>query len=278
MATHLSVESASYSYRAAGGAAVFDRISLGVSGGEALMLLGPNGTGKSTLLKCMAGLLRPQTGRVTLDGIDVATLGPTRLARRVGYVPQSSVSAFPFTVRDIVVMGRAPHLNLLAAPSGHDRELADRILRDIGIERLAHRTCHQISAGEWQMVLIARALAQLPDVLLLDEPTAHLDLANQVRILNTVKALTTRGLAIVMATHAPDQAFMAADRVAIMKDGAIIADGTPDRVLTAATLWRAYGVPVEIVAIGGAVGRSVCAPILRAASSPTPPQAPHDAP
>lgn len=258
----LTVESMAFRYPYRGAPAVFERIDLSVDGGESLMLLGPNGTGKSTLLKCMAGLLRPCAGRVRLDGEEVRRIAPRRLARRVGYVPQSSASAFPFLVRDIVVMGRAPHLSVLGSPSPEDCALAGRVLAGLGIAHLAGRTCHQVSAGEWQMTLIARALAQQPDVLLLDEPTAHLDLANQVRILDTVRSLAARGLAIVMATHAPDQAFMAADTVAILQGGSLLASGPPRAVLTSDTLRRAYGVDVEVIELGGAVRRSVCAPIL----------------
>jgi len=263
MTDRLAVESVRFRYPSREGATVFDDISLSVATGEVLMLLGPNGTGKSTLLKCMAGLLAPQAGRVTLDGVDLHTLSPSRLARRVGYVPQSSMSTFPFRVRDIVVMGRAPHLHALASPSRADEAIAEQVLHDIGIVHLAHRTCHQISGGEWQMVLIARALAQQPDVLLLDEPTSHLDVGNQVRILGSVRQLGARGLTVVMATHAPDQAFMAADRVAMIKDGRLMAHGTPAGVLTREILGRAYGVEVEVVELKGNIGRRVCAPILR---------------
>jgi iron complex transport system ATP-binding protein len=263
MTDRLAVESIRFQYPSRHGVSVFDDISLSVAAGEVLMLLGPNGTGKSTLLKCMAGLLAPQAGRVSLDGVDLHTLSPARLARRVGYVPQSSMSTFPFRVRDIVVMGRAPHLRALAAPSRADAAIAEQVLHDIGIAHLAHRTCHQISGGEWQMVLIARALAQQPDVLLLDEPTSHLDVGNQVRILGSVRQLSARGLTVVMATHAPDQAFMAADRVAMIKDGRLMAHGTPADVLTPQILGRAYGVEVEVVELKGDIGRRVCAPILR---------------
>jgi iron complex transport system ATP-binding protein len=262
MTDRLAVESLGFRYPSREGVEVFDDISLGVRPGEVLMLLGPNGTGKSTLLKCMAGLLSPQRGRVCLDGVDISRLGPARLAKRIACVPQSSISTFPFKVRDVVVMGRAPHLNTLASPSRSDIAIADRVLREIGIVHLADRTCHQISAGEWQLVLIARALAQQPDVLLLDEPTSHLDVGNQVRILTSVRQLAGRGFTIVMATHAPDQAFMAADRVAIVKQGGLMAHGTPEDVLTPETLRQAYGVNVEVVELQGDVKRRVCAPIL----------------
>jgi iron complex transport system ATP-binding protein len=242
---------------------VFEDVSLALVPGEVLVLLGPNGTGKSTLLKCMAGLLRPQQGRILLDGVDLATLKPSRLARRVGYVPQSNMSTFPFKVREVVVMGRAPHLNTLESPSTEDVAVATQMMEETGITHLAERSCHQISAGEWQLVLIARALTQQPDVLLFDEPTAHLDIGNQVRILDSIRRLSRRGFTIVMASHVPDHAFMAGDRVAILKDRRLMALGRPDDVITPETLCRAYGVDVRVADLHAEVGRRVCVPILR---------------
>jgi iron complex transport system ATP-binding protein len=260
----LAVESLTFRYSSrAESVSVFEDVSLALVPGEVLVLLGPNGTGKSTLLKCMAGLLRPQQGRVLLDDVDVATIKPSRLARRVGYVPQSNVSTFPFKVRDVVVMGRAPHLNTLESPSKRDVDVANRMIEETGITHLADRSCHQISAGEWQMVLIARALTQQPDVLLFDEPTSHVDIGNQVRILDSIRRLSRRGFTIVMASHVPDHAFMAGDRVAILKDRHLMALGRPNAVITSETLRRAYGVEVWVADLGAEVGRRVCVPVLR---------------
>jgi ABC-type cobalamin/Fe3+-siderophores transport system ATPase subunit len=263
MVPRLVVESLSFRYASrTGDVRVFENVSLSLASGEVTVLLGPNGTGKSTLLKCMAGLLRPQQGRVLLDGVDVATIRPARLARRVGYVPQSNISTFPFRVRDVVVMGRAPHLNTLESPSARDVEIASGTMEQTGITHLADRSCHEISAGEWQMVLLARALAQQPDVLLLDEPTAHLDIGNQARILNAVRRLSRQGFTIVMASHAPDHAFMAGNRVAILKDRQLLALGCPDDVITPETLRRVYGVEVQVADLYSLAGRRVCVPVL----------------
>jgi iron complex transport system ATP-binding protein len=264
VSARLVVESLAFRYAPrAAEVRVFEDISLTLAPGDVMVLLGPNGTGKSTLLKCMAGLLRPQQGRVLLDGTDVATIRPARLARRIGYVPQSNVSTFPFRVRDVVVMGRAPHLNALESPSTGDVEIANRMMEQTGITHLAERSCHQISAGEWQMVLLARALAQQPDVLLLDEPTAHLDIGNQARILDAVRQLSRRGFTIVMASHVPDHAFMTGNRVAVLKDRHLLALGSPDDVITPETLRRAYGVDVRVADLHSLVGRRVCVPVLR---------------
>jgi iron complex transport system ATP-binding protein len=264
MSARLAVESLAFRYPSrSADLGVFEDISLALAPGDVLVLLGPNGTGKSTLLKCMAGLLKPQRGRVLLDDVDVATIRPSRLARRIGYVPQSNASTFPFKVRDVVVMGRAPHLNTLESPSARDLDVANRMIEETGITHLADRSCHEISAGEWQMVLIARALTQQPDILLFDEPTSHLDLGNQVRILDSIRQLSRRGFTIVMASHVPDHAFMAGDRVAILKDRHLMALGSPDEVITGDTLRRAYGVEVRVANLDADVGRRVCVPLLR---------------
>jgi ABC-type cobalamin/Fe3+-siderophores transport system ATPase subunit len=263
MTARLLLESVSFRYGTGGDQLrVFEDVTLALVPGEVLVLLGPNGTGKSTLLKCMAGILRPQRGRVLLDGVDTASLPPSRLARRIGYVPQSNASTFPFRVRDVVVMGRAPHLNTLESPSRRDVEIAREVIEEMGIGRLADRSCHQISAGEWQMVLIARALAQQPDLLLFDEPTSHLDIGNQVRILDHVRRLAGRGYTVVMASHVPDHAFMAGDRVAILKDRQLMALGRADEVITSETLRAAYGVEVKVADLVSEVGRRVCVPVL----------------
>jgi ABC-type cobalamin/Fe3+-siderophores transport system ATPase subunit len=264
MDARLLLESVTFRYDSAGGdVPVFEDVTLALVPGEVLVLLGPNGTGKSTLLKCMAGLLRPQRGRVLLDGMDVSALAPSRLARRIGYVPQSNFSTFPFKVRDVVVMGRAPHLNTLESPSPRDVEIARAVIEDMGIAHMAERSCHQISAGEWQMVLIARALAQQPDVLLFDEPTSHLDIGNQVRILDHIRRLAGRGFTIVMASHVPDHGFMAGDRVAILKDRHLMALGRAEEVITSETLRIAYGVEVRVADLRAETGRRVCVPMLR---------------
>jgi iron complex transport system ATP-binding protein len=261
MMTGLCAESVSFGYRARPEQRwVFDAVTLRVDPGDILVLLGPNGTGKSTLLKCLAGLLWPQAGRVVLDGVPLRTLGPARVARRIGYVAQSAFSTFPFSVLDVVVMGRAPHLNALASPSRDDVEIARAMMAEAGIEHLADRSCHEISAGEWQMVLLARALAQQPDVLLLDEPTSHLDIANQVRVLGTIRRLARQGFAVVLASHAPDHAFMAGGRVAILKDRHLMACGPADEVITSDTLREAYGVEVRVAP--HEVGRLVCAAVI----------------
>jgi len=259
MGSSISVEDIAFSYP--GGAAVFTGITLPVEEGSVFSLLGPNGTGKSTLLKCMAGLITPSHGRVLLDGQDIGGMQPHEIARRVGFVPQTQVSPFPFRVRDIVLMGRAPHLSPFAAPSARDETVAADALDRVGVSHLADRPCTRISGGEWQLVLIARAIAQRPGVLLLDEPTSHLDLGNQMRVLDVIRGLAEDGITIVVATHFPDHALLTSSRVAILKDQRILAMGPPDDVIREDTMRQAYGVEVRIMHLDDPFNRRICVPV-----------------
>jgi iron complex transport system ATP-binding protein len=170
-----------------------------VAQGEVLCLLGPNGSGKTTLSRTILGLLAPRAGTVAVDGATTQGWSPRRRGRVFGYVPQAQPAAFAFTVRDLVLMGRTPHLGLFAAPGPRDRALADAALATLGIEGLAGRSCGELSGGERQLSLVARAIAQEARILVLDEPTANLDLGNQVRVLSALRALAARGLAVLDA-------------------------------------------------------------------------------
>lgn len=255
----ISVEDVAFNYP--GGASVFTGIMLAVEEGSVYSLLGPNGTGKSTLLKCMAGLISPSHGRVLLDGRDIAGMQPHEIARRVGFVPQTQASPFPFLVRDIVLMGRASHLGLFAIPSTEDEDIAADALDRVGISHLADRPCTGISGGEWQLALIARAITQRPGVLLLDEPTSHLDLGNQMRVLDVIRRLAGDGITIVFATHFPDHALLTSNRVAILKDQRILAMGRPEDVIREETMRRVYGTDVRILHLGDPFNRRICVPV-----------------
>jgi iron complex transport system ATP-binding protein len=234
-------------------------IDLAVGAGEVVCLLGPNGGGKTTLFKTVLGLLAPLAGTIAVDGAPVAGWSARRRAQRFGYVPQSGAAQFSFTIGEMVLMGRTAHRGPFSAPSRHDRAVAETALEATGIAALANRDWLRVSGGERQLALIARALAQEPAILILDEPTASLDFGNQLRILDQVRRLRERGLAVVLSTHHPEQAFACADRVALLHDGALFRLGTPSDTITADTMRTVYGVEVEVVALGSG-GDRVCVP------------------
>lgn len=240
---------------------VGEGVSFSIRQGEVLCLLGPNGCGKTTLFKTLLGLLPRQGGTLELDGKDVATFSRAAFARRVAYVPQAGTAYFPFEVIDIVEMGRAIRVGAFSSPSPTDRAAAEAALDTLGIRHLSGRSYTTLSGGERQMVLIARALAQEPGMIVMDEPTASLDFGNQARVLEVVRTLSGEGLAIVISTHDPGQAFAVADRVALMKDGRMVAIGPTKAVLTATALKALYQVDVAITFLEGA-GHNVCAPAM----------------
>jgi iron complex transport system ATP-binding protein len=179
-------------------------VSFSLEPGQVLCLLGPNGSGKTTLFKTILRLLAPRGGRVSVSGEATDGWSRARLARVFGYVPQAQTGTVPFSLRDVALMGRTARIPTFGAPSRHDREVAEEMLGAVGIRHLAGRPYTQVSGGERQLTLIARALAQEPSILVMDEPTASLDFGNQVRVLGEVRALARRGIAVIMSTHDPD--------------------------------------------------------------------------
>lgn len=268
MEPRIQLENAAFSY---GSQPIFRQLNLELGEGQILCLLGPNGCGKTTLLRCVSGLTPLQEGRVLVDGRDMALLGEVERARIMGFVFQEHNVLFPYTVLDVVRMGRAPHLGLFAVPSKRDTQVADEAIEIVGIAALRLKRYTEISGGERQLVLIARALAQEPTILLLDEPTSHLDFGNQTLILETIRRLTQqRGLAVLMATHVPDHALFIASQVALMKAGGFLASGTPHEVVTEENLRALYGIDVRIVAVSGADGTATvhsAVPLLQAFAS-----------
>ena len=256
-AARLAVEDLSYGYP---GRVVGRHISFNVGAGEVLCVLGRNGEGKSTLFKTILGLLPPHAGAVHVDGEPAAGWNPRRRALTFGYVPQSGGGAFPFAVFELVLMGRTAHRGPFAAPSAADREMADEAIATMGIEHLAQREWLRVSGGERQLALIARALAQEPRILVLDEPTASLDFGNQLRVLDAVRSLAeTHGLTVLLSTHHPEQAFACADRVAVLAGGELLQIGAPAEVVTAETLRACYAVEVAVLPVADSRYR-VCVP------------------
>ena len=264
MTASIDIRDLSFRYQVEDQEDVFSGVTLFLNPGEIFSLIGPNGTGKSTLIRCIGGLLSAQTGEVFIEGVKISGMKSSHTARVIGYVPQNHPPSFPFPVREVVVMGRAPHLGIFSSPTAHDMDIAEKAMESVGIYHLADRPSTAISGGEWQLVLIARALTQQPRILLLDEPTSHLDLGNQMRILNTILNLSRQGLTIVMATHFPDHAFLVSGRVGIMKDHELILTGTPEKVITEETMRSAYGVEVRVFTLNGDPWRRVCVPMISA--------------
>jgi iron complex transport system ATP-binding protein len=225
-------------------------VSLELARGETLAVLGGNGAGKTTLLRTLLGLLLPLEGRVELDRHDVRLLDAQARARKLAYVPQQQASGFAFTVLDMVLMSRAAHLPLLARPGVHDRAIGLGALDRLGVAHLAPRVFSELSGGERQLVLIARALAQEAPVLVLDEPTASLDFGNRARVLAELDRLRGGGLAIVFSTHEPEHALAHADYALLLAGGRPLAYDAVSRALTAGNVERLYGVGVELIDVG----------------------------
>jgi iron complex transport system ATP-binding protein len=222
-------------------------LDISLKTGEVLALLGPNGGGKTTLLKTLLGLLRPISGEVRLGDRPLASYPARDRARRIAYVPQSHAVTFAFTVETMVLMGRTAHGTLFSRPSAADRAVALHALERFGIAHLADRPYTMISGGERQLTLLARALAQEPEFVVLDEPTASLDFGNQGRVMREIAALAASGHGVLFTTHDPNHALRAADRAYLLRDGARIADGPVGSVLTCEQLTALYGAPVEQV-------------------------------
>jgi iron complex transport system ATP-binding protein len=220
-------------------------LNVALEQGEVLALLGPNGGGKTTLLKTLLGILAPQQGEVAIDGRALATVPLRERARLIAYVPQVHMPTFAFTVESVVLMGRTSHGNLFSRPSAHDRMVAARMLEQFGIANLAARPYTMISGGERQLVLLARALAQEPQFVVLDEPTASLDFGNQGKVMREIRALAAAGHGVLFTTHDPNHALRAADRAYLLRAGERIAEGAVGSVLTRAQLEALYQAPVE---------------------------------
>jgi len=233
-------------------------ISLQVQPGEVYCLLGPNGCGKTTLFRTLLGLIPPLAGSVQLAGRDLARRSRRSIARLIAYVPQSHAPAFPYTVREVVLMGRTAHLGLFSQPRRTDHERAGMALEQLGIADLADADYSRISGGQRQLVLLARALAGECAYLVMDEPTASLDYGNQALVLQRIRVLAASGIGVVMSSHDPDHVLAVGDRAALMRDGAILRQGPVHEVMDSATLGRVYGIAVDVITLPD--GRKVCLP------------------
>ena len=241
-----------------GGHTVAGGIDLAVARGEVLCLLGPNGAGKTTLFKTLLGLVPPIAGEVTIGERPLASFTRAELAKSMAYVPQAQVMEFAYTVLDLVLMGRTAHLGPFSAPGARDHERARAALADLGNAGLAAAEANRISGGQRQLCLVARALAQDAPLLVMDEPTASLDLGNRLLVLERVRRLAAQGYGVVFSTHDPDQARDLATTVAVIAAGRLAAYGTPHETLTGAILSMVYDVALTVERTES--GRLVVAP------------------
>jgi len=249
MSPIIEARGVSAGYRSADGSwrTALRGIDLAVDAGEAVALIGPNGSGKTTLLRCLAGTLIPTEGGVLLWGRGVTTYSRHEIARRVAVLPQSLELPAGMLVSDVVGLGRAPHARRLWGSSPEDRSAVERALRDADAAELADRPADELSGGERQRVLVALALAQEPELLLLDEPTAHLDVAHAAALLRSVTRLqAVRGLSVLVVLHDLALAGIWAPRAILLNRGQVVADGPPDEALRPALIRDVYGVAVEI--------------------------------
>ena len=246
----LEVEHLCFSY---GKREVLRGVDLRTEPGELVFVLGANGAGKTTLFRCILGLLPGYQGHIRVDGCDVSSLTPRALAKKIAYIPQTSHMIFPYTALELVLMGTNHRLGLFSAPGRRERAIAMEALEELGIADYAHRSFAELSGGEQQLVLAARALAQQARLLLMDEPTSALDFGNQVRVLERVSALTLRGYTVLLSCHNPQHAMLYAQRVVALHDGRVAADGPPDQALDEALMRKLYGVPARFVRTGDGV-------------------------
>jgi len=244
MARSVEVQTLSYSYEAE---QVLDRLSFSVDESEFFVVIGPNGSGKTTLMKLIAGLLKPRRSEVFVMGKDIRAYGRKDLARQIAFVPQLVPTDFPFTVHDVVLFGRSPHQGTFGLETAEDIELARQAMAFTGVEHLSRRRMDQLSGGERQRVFIARAICQAPGIMILDEPTAALDIAHQMRIMDLMEKMKQeKRITIIMVSHDVNLAAMYADTLLLLKSGRLAEWGPPDAVLRYESLEPVYGCPLLV--------------------------------
>jgi iron complex transport system ATP-binding protein len=246
----LTFDKVSYTYPA-GDKPVMTGLDLSIGTGSITSILGPNGAGKTTLLHLALGWLRPHTGRILLYDEPLKGFSRRELGRWMGLVPQSENTPFEYSLLEYVLLGRTPYLAPLAMPDSEDIQIASDMLDEVGLSGLHNRTMTSISGGERQLVLIARALTQQPKILLLDEPTSHLDLSNKGRLVQLLRQLQGRGVTIIFTTHEPDVASALASHMVLMRKGEILTTGPTADVMTSKNLSELYHMPIEVKLLDG---------------------------
>lgn len=228
---------------------IFHDVNFNVDSGEILSILGPNGSGKSTLLNCIANLYKPLSGEILLNGGPISKMNLRHIAQIIGYVPQIHIPTYAFTVREFTVMGRTPYIGAFKTPSRTDYKIADRALEQLGISHLKNKAYTEISGGERQLVLIARVITQQPKIILLDEPTAHLDYGNQHRTVQLIRQLSDEGYALIMTTHNPEHAIILNGKVAILNKKGVLGIGQSVDAINSDTLSDLYGLSIKTIYI-----------------------------
>ncbi len=228
-------------------------ISFEVLSGEVFGILGPNGAGKTTLLKCIVGILSPDAGEIYVEGKEISKISSRDLAKMIAYVPQTQYYTFPFKVLDFVEIGRAPYCGMLSVPGEKDLEIVERSLEELGIKHLQERPISELSGGELRMAMIARALAQEPKILALDEPASHLDVSNKLKVLGMIRSLvdSSKVRCSVLTLHDPFLCAMFCDRVLLMKEGSQFSLGPTLQVLKPENLRKVYGICFKEVEVDG---------------------------
>lgn len=230
---------------------VLKSVSLELPEGKVTALLGPNGSGKTTLFKVLLKILIPQEGTVYVDGEDINEFSRDNLSKLIAWIPQEEVLSFPYAVLEYLLMGRAPHLGFFSLPTKKDENKIIEILSELDMSHLSHREILSLSGGEKRLVSMARTLAQEPEVLLLDEPTVHLDLGNKARVLGVIKRMANLGKTVFFSTHDPNIASLIADDVEIINGGEIVSCGAPSVVITEDVLKTTYGTRVTVNKVNG---------------------------
>jgi len=230
---------------------VLEGLTLSLPQGAVSAILGPNGAGKTTLLHLALGWLKPQSGRILLHGRPLESYARRELGRQFGLVPQNEQISFEYTLLEYVLLGRAPYLSPLQMPTAQDCHLALHALEQVGLAEQANRSILKLSGGERQLVLLARALVQQPGLILMDEPTAHLDLGNKRRLLDILHILLSKGISVVLTTHEPDFAAAIASYLVLINDGRVFEAGTLAEVFTSDKITSLYRTSVKIIDVDG---------------------------
>ena len=239
-------------------------VNFSVETGSTCCILGPNGCGKSTLFKTVLGIQPPLSGGVYVDGKDISKWSPAQMASTMAYVSQSHIPPFPYQVKDVVMLGRVNKVGYMGKPTRNDYLIAEQAMEEMGIYHLRDKVYTEISGGELQLVMIARALTQQPRFLVLDEPTAALDYGNVVRVIDKVSSLAERDLGVIMTTHSPDHAFMCDSDVVLLQKDAPMKFGRAVDIITEKNMKQAYGVHIKIVEFVNTKNKimRMCAPVI----------------